>query len=369
MNTIDLLVDGLDDKRRSGRPAGIEVRQRLAPAYGQIVMPPVYERSDQNPGELEIHPRTLDGEVRQVTELDSVGSSANRLEEALLEERRAGRYALPLAETAIEASGQTFIITSLDAPHRVFDAWIRYSKVAGEGVYFEDSEQGRELSLAPPHALDPILETSAHDLLFGTWDSHRTGPSGQVRVARSFTSTVLGLDPRPVLTRAARRDPLNLGDAKDIKLAKGEKKLSEQGLSSVPPQVRRPGVSLDEALFVGFLSFASLRRLRFKRYDATAARVLLASLALHALALRVEQGWSLRSECELIPTAELELAVLRTGAGKRESLVLDADATASMLDEALQRAGLTDRSVQLVGSEKLTALVEKAISTSGHDGA
>lgn len=365
MTTIrDVLVRGLSDERTSAKPAGVEFRQGLEPPFGQLTMPPVYEARSEHRGELEIHPRTIDGRLREVTELDSVGSSANRLEEVLLTERRAGRYGLPVAETRIEAGGQRFSITTLEAPHRVFDAWIRYAEVPGTGVPFEDSEQGRELTLASPHALDPILETSAHDLLFGTWDSHRTGPSGQVRVARSFTSTVLGLDPNPVITRAARRDPLNIGEEKDIKVAKGQK-LSERGLSSIPPQVRRPGVSLEEAMFVGFLSFASLRRLRFERYDSTAARVLLAAVALHAVALRVEEGWSLRSECELLPTTGLEVSVLHAGSAERTAVSLSVDETGDMLAQSLSDVGLDDRSVVLDGGATLTSLVEKAIGGVG----
>lgn len=362
MTVDDVLALGLGDDRAPNRPAGIEVRQRLAPPFGQLTMPPVYTLEEGS--RLEIHPRTIEGRERLVAELDSVGSSANRLEEALLDEHRAGRYGLPLAETVITAGGQTFSITTLEAPHRVFDAWIRYGEVPGTGVRFEDSEQGRELTLAPMHALDPILETSSHDLLFGTWDSHRTGPSGQVRIARSFTSTVLALDPKPVVTRAARRDPLNIGEEKDIKLAKGQK-LSERGLSSIPPVRRRPGVSIEEAVFVGFLSFASLRRLRFERYDDTAARVLLAAIALHALALRVEQGWSLRSECELIPTSELELGIVRAGGEERETVPLRPEDTEALLGRARAALGLDDRSVRLEGGQELTSLVEKAIAGSG----
>lgn len=325
MTLTDLLQEGLRDELSASRLAGIEFRQQLQPPFGQVTMPPVYE------GPLEVHPRSIDGVVREVTELDSVGSSANRLEEVLLDAHRRGDYGLPVTDTTITARGQEFVITTLEAPHRLFDAWIRLSELPGSGQAFEDSDQGRSISLAPPTALDPILEASAHDLLFGTWDSHRTGPAGQVRIARSLTSTVLGLDPREVKTVAARRDPLNLGEEKDIKVPKGfGLKLSEQGLSSIPPQRRRrdhksgrdlsPGVSIDEALFVGFLSFASLRRLRFERYDDTDARLLLACLALQAIASRVARGWSLRSECELIPTQELQVQVRRAGSTEPEPI-------------------------------------------------
>lgn len=357
MSIMDMLHAGLDDTPTVHRPAGIEVRQELAPAAGAPVSPPSYE------GPLEIHDRHLDGQVRKIIELDSVGSSANRIEEALLVEYREGRYPLPVTTTTIEAGAekQQFVITTLESPHRIFDAWHRLAAEPGETVAFEQSPRGRELTLAHPTALDPILEASSHDLLFGVWDSHRAGPGGQVRIARSFVSTVLGLDPTPVTTVAARSDPLNLGEAKDIKAPKGMK-LSEQGLSSIPPQRRRPGVSISAARFVGFLSFASLRRLRFARYDNTDVRVLLAALCLHGLLLRESAGWNLRSECDLIPTQDLALSLVRSGGAEAEPLALTLDDTAALLEEAVAKAGVQDRGLQLVGGPRLTPLVEQSLA-------
>ncbi len=353
---MDVLHAGLDDTPTVHRPAGIEVRQDLAPAAGAPVNPPSYE------GPLEIHDRHIDGEVRRVIELDSVGSSANRIEESLLAEYRAGRYPLPVTTTTIEAGpDQRFTITTLESPHRIYDAWHRLAVEPGDDTTFEQSARGRELTLAHLSALDPILEASSHDLLFGAWDSHRAGPGGQVRIARSFVSTVLGLDPTPVTSVAARRDPLNLGEAKEIKAPKGMK-LSEQGLSSIPPQRRRPGVSISAARFVGFLSFASLRRLRFARYDDTDVRVLLAALCLHGLLLRESAGWNLRSECDLIPTEDLMLNVVRSGGASAESLLLTLDDTRALLDEAVAKAGVQDRSLMLVGGPHLTPLVERGIT-------
>ena len=355
MTVIDTLRRALCDEAATGRAAGIEVRQDLAAPHGQPVMPPSYEAP------LEIHARHLDGQVRPVIELDSIGSSANRVEEGLLEEYRAGRYPLAVSSTTIDAgNGQTFSISTLEAPHRIFDAWIRLATQAGSDVAFEATERGQELSLAHANALDPIVEASAHDLLFGVWDSHRSGPGGQVRIARSFTSTVIGLDPREIVTTAARRDPLNLGEAKDIKAPKGMK-LSEQGLSSIPPQRRRPSVSVSEARFVGFLSFAALRRLRFERYDNADVRVLLAALCLHGLRLRETAGWHLRSECDLVPMSDLRLELLRTGGEQRETLELELEESRALLTEAAARAGVEDRSVHLVGGPHLTPLVERAL--------
>jgi CRISPR-associated protein Csb1 len=357
VSIIDVLHAGLDDMPTVGRAAGIEVRQELTPAAGAPVSPPSYE------GRLEIHDRHMDGEVRKVIELDSVGSSANRIEEALLIEYREGRYPLPVTTTTIDAGTEQFTITTLESPHRIYDAWHRLAAEPGADTPFEQSARGRELSLAHAGALDPVLEASAHDLLFGVWDSHRAGPGGQVRIARSFVSTVLGLDPMEVVTVAARRDPLNLGEAKDIKAPPGMK-LSEQGLSSIPPLRRRPGVSISAARFVGFLSFASLRRLRFTRYDNADVRVLLAALCLHGLLLRESAGWNLRSECELIPTEDLALTLVRSGGASAEPLALTLDDTRELLDEAVAKAGVADRGLQLVGGPHLTPLVERALSTS-----
>lgn len=354
MSLIDHLREGLSDTPTSRRPAGCEIRQDLAPAAGAPVQPPAYQ------GDLEIHERHIDGEIRRVLELDSIGSSANRVEEVLETERRANRYPLPVMTTSIQAGDQTFELSSLTAPHRGTDAWIRLSTLPGSDEPFERSPDGRALSLAHADALDPVLEMSAADLLLGVWDSHRTGPSGQLRIPRSFTSTVLGFDPLEVGTRAARRDPLNLGEAKDIK---APKKLSEQGLSSIPPVARKPGVSISGARFVGFLSFASLRRLRFERYDDTEVRVLLAALCLYGVLMRTESGWFLRSGCDLIPTGELQITVPRAGVAEAEPVSVDLDQARALLDESVARVGIADREIRLVGGPQLTPLVERGLET------
>lgn len=360
-----LSTDGVGD-----RPAGIEVRLDLEPAGGLPVQPPSYD------GALEIHPRHIDGGRRDVIELDSVGSSANRLEEVLLDLHRAGDYPLPVSTTTVKpATGPPVTISTLEMPHRVFDAWLRLSDAPAGKVKFEDSDLGQELSLAHEAALDPLLETSAHDLLFGAWDSHRKGPHGQVRLGRSLTTSLIGLDPIAQAQFAARRDPLNLGEASD--LPKGAKKLSEQGLSSIPPQKRTPnpeagerfeglngGVSITEARYLGFLSFAALRRLGFDRYDATEARVLLASLGLYALTLRAGDGWDLRSRCALIPKGDLQITLVGS-AGEREAFTLSTEEAKGLFSDAVAQVGITDRSVDLRAGKTLDELVSKAVAAGG----
>lgn len=368
LDLLDALKQGLSSDT-DDRPSGVEIRVDLEPAGGLPVQPPSYD------GALEIHPRHIDGERRDAIELDSVGSSANRLEDVLLELHRAGEYPLPVSSTTLEPkTGPAVTISTLEMPHRVFDAWLRLSDADGGGKSrFEDSELGQELSLAHESALDSLLETSSHDLLFGAWDSHRKGPHGQVRLGRSLTTSLIGLDPIPQAQFAARRDPLNLGEASD--LPKGAKKLSEQGLSSIPPQKRIPdpepgerlegrngGVSITEARYLGFLSFAALRRLGFERYDATEVRVLLALLGLYALALRAVSGWDLRARCALLPKGELQLALVGPQ-GAREPFTLTVDEAKRLFGDAVDRVKVKDRSVQLRAGEALTGLVDKAVAT------
>lgn len=375
---LSVLREGLSDEPTAERPAGIEIRLDLIPAGGLPVQPPSYE------GRLEIHKRYVDGDSgpRQVIELDSVGSAANRIEEALLELHRAGRYPLPVSSTTVEPTdGAPITITTLEMPHRVFDAWLRLSAAPdsnGDGDTFDQSDRGKELTLAHMSQLDALLETSAHDLLLGAWDSHRKGPHGQIRIGRSLTTSLIGLDPIEQAQFAARRDPLNLGEASD--LPRGVKRLSEQGLSSIPPQQQVPydadraangtdkrvdghrgGVAITEARYLGFLSFASLRRLGFARYDATDVRVMLAALALYGLQLRSAAGWDLRARCALVPREEMRFTVLRPG-GRREEVTLALPEAERLFTEAVERVGVEDRSVHLGAGPKLNDLVDKAIA-------
>lgn len=372
---LDVLRAGLSSEPSASRPAGIEVRQDLVSAGGLPVWPPSYE------GRLEIHSRYVDPEDTEATpviELDSVGSAANRLEEVLLELHQAGRYPLPVSSTTVAPdNGDPRTITTLEAPHRLTDAWIRLSSGDDETT-FERTALGQEISLAHPSALDVILETSAHDLLLGVWDSHRKGPNGQLRIARSLTTTLIGLNPIPQAQFAARRDPLNLGEASD--LPKDAKKLSEQGLSSIPPQKQSPwqegekpdqrdrdnqrgGVAITSARYLGFLSFASLRRLGFAKYGAVDVRVMLASLALYALTLRDAAGWDLRARCALVAQDDMRFTLVLPK-GERTEFVLSADAAERLFAAAVERVGIADRSVALDAGPTLTKLVEKSIADS-----
>lgn len=354
MHLVAALREGLSSEPVENRPAGIEIRQELKPAGGLTAAPPSYDPP------LEIHDRLIDGEKRSAIELDSVGSAANRIEEALNELYEAGDYPLPVASTTIDPGNglPEITISTLSMPHRSFDAWLRLSE-DDEGVKFEATDLGLDLTLAHPKKLDALLETSAHDLLFGVWDSHRKGPHGQLRIGRSLTTSMIGLDPIEQRPIAARRDPLNLGESSD--LPKGTKKLSEQGLSSIPPVRTKSTVSISEALFLGYLSFPALRRLGFENYDATEVRVMLALLGIYGLLLRNDQGWELRSGASFVPTGPMKLELVRP-ATVAESIDIDVAEARRLFEEAVARVGIQDRKVHLKAGKTLNDIVAKSIS-------
>lgn len=375
---LDLLRAGLASTPLTNRPAGIEIRQDLRPAGGLTAKPPSYE------GDLEIHPRRLEGEdqPRDVVELDSTGSAANRIEDALLDLHRAGEYPLPVASTTIDSGDDRSItVTTLEMPHRSFDAWLRLAEDA-DGTKFEDSPQGHDLTMAHTRALDALLETSAHDLLLGVWDSHRKGPHGQLRIARSLTTSLIGILPvdersaeekaalikehkgklpNPYVQQpiAARRDPLNLGDNNDQ--PKGAPKLSERGLSSIPPTKTKKTVSIDEARYLGYLSFPALRRLGFANYDDTDVRVLLALLALYGLLLRDDQGWDLRAGASFVPASPMRFTVVRPN-GDDQPIELGVDEARQLLDEAIAKVNIKDRKIELQAGKTLNTLVQNSIA-------
>lgn len=143
-------------------------------------------------------------------------------------------------------------------------------------------------------------------------------------------------------------------------------------------KVPRPGgVTMDHARHTWTLSLTQLRRLRFpgfpppegqKKGDVRprqdeAARTVLAALALYALALRQDEGYWLRSRCDLVPDngsgAKLEIV---GGTGGDIPLGTANEVRTTLLDPALKEAeGLgvewTKTLLRLTPSPQLSQLV------------
>ena len=329
-----------------GRDAALRRVQKLQPAGGpgDKIFPPTYpgERTNDSARHL-FETRRINGDDVRCVLIDSVQSQANRLEEALLAGIRAGRFTIP--HIVVDFTGQQAPngvalgdlgqITSLDAPHRVFDAIIRDSELAG--VKFTETDHYEKLLLAKPTNALPVFVLSPTSLVFGAW--HSTGEGGGVgaKFARCVVSEIVGVGVAEGQKGAVRIDPLGIrasvkvvGGPLDWSIAtgaKGEKseRPSEINHSNIISNLVPGGVTIDHARHTAVISCAGLRRLKFPYIkDETAGRAVLAALALVALAEQERSGYALRSRCDLVCDGHAPFEIVHPD-GSTESFEVDAD--------------------------------------------
>ncbi len=306
---------------------------------GDKVFPPTYSNDGDTVYAFET--RIIDGEELKCVLLDSVQSQANRLELALLDWHRnaEGEPPFPLVEidfrdTKAKKAG---VLTALEAPHRIYDAYFRNAEIfeKGKWIIFRSlksgvkcSELGRELGEAKPSNATPIFKLCPTGLIFGMWDSYAGGLGAKFQ--RVLVSEIVGVGVTEDNRRPESRiDPLIGVAGESVKVEegpdcrvimlkqsdKGGKKLSEVGLGNVTPSLKKDGkylpggVTFRFARQIAVLSLPALRRLRFplpkdgkvSEKVNVSARTTLAALALAALTRQWEQGFSLRSRCDLAP--------------------------------------------------------------------
>lgn len=358
--------------------AAIRRVQKLQPVGGpgDKVFPATYPGNGDNaqPGYV-LERRRIEGRDVLCVLLDSVQSQANRLEECLLAAARSGR--LPLPYIAVDFSDQTWgdgstkialgdlgEITSLDAPHRVFDAIIRDSQLE-DGTKFTDSDYYKRLVAAKPTNALPVFELSPTSLLFGAWNSYGQGGGLGARFTRCIVSEIVGVgvpEGEVNTKKAVRVDPL--GISSDVKVVvpknqrldwrvanpgeraqRGEeiKKPSEIGHSNIIAGRKRPaldGVAIDYALHTAVISFAGLRRLRFpdgRISKEDAGRALLAALGLAALLEQDARGYSLRSRCDLVPQGDAAFEIVHLD-GSVQQFSLTGEEAESLFETAVDEA-------------------------------
>jgi CRISPR-associated protein Csb1 len=180
-----------------GIHSAIRRRRRLQPAggVGDKIFPPTYPGEGQNaPPRHVFERRRIDGHDVVCVLIDSVQSQANRLdEEALLASSVAGNVRLPRVFVDFPAKGLNSVppITSLEAPHRIFDAILRDSTL--DGKPFKHSEVGKRLIQAKANDATAILEISPTALLFGVWNSTGEGGALGAKFARTIVSEIFGV--------------------------------------------------------------------------------------------------------------------------------------------------------------------------------
>ncbi len=400
--------------------AALRRRQRLQPVGGQgdKIFPPTYppsdgaKRANRNAPPRHVYERRrLNGAEVWCVLVDSVQSQANRLEECLLAAVSDG-IPIPYVEVDFTSAKLDGIskITSLDAPHRVYDAILRDSLY--KGTPFMESDVGQRLAKAKAADASALLETSPTALLFGAW--HSTGQGGGLgaKFSRCLISEIVGIDvpvedvvvnqrtgeveiqtwsrrtgsridPLGILNRVkiyqAKADPSDWTAREDEAVTKGANKepvlfpakKGKPGRASlinhgnVTPSVQPLGVTCDHLEHSFVLSFAALRRLRFGGAEKdVAGRSLLAALGLVALTEQDALGYALRSRCDLVCDGRAQLEFVRSD-GSTEPIVIDRKQARTLYDAAYRATqdvgfSLTSKPLELKPQDKLVEIVRKS---------
>lgn len=376
----------------AGSAAAFRCIVELQPAgdTGDKIFPPTYEG-----GKYAWEKRRLPGAEQPVdcVLLDSVQSQANRFELALLEAWDDGHFQLPVV--TVDFSGaelpKTLRVTSLEAPHRIADALLRDSM--HDGVPFRKSNWGKQLDEVDPRNATALFALCPTALVFGMWDS--TGPKGGLgaKFARAMVSEIIGIGAERGVKTSSRIDPAQImlqagplykakGEgwtldesvaarekSKPIKLGK-DGKPSEANHGNVTPTIADGGVTIRVARQTTVLSLPALRRLRFPLPNENksdpkvdeAARTALAALALCAAELAREQGYDLRSRCQLHPVSKSKWQILD---GQPGEFSLDGQTAVALYQSAIEEARklglpILEQELVLQPSPQLAALVRKS---------
>lgn len=358
--TLDALLDGCANDSFDD---GIRIDTELVPlgGPGSPVKPAVYEG-----GTYQLDNRWADPNDEKPTPvivIDNVPSQANRLEDALRQNRRS----LSIPEFVLDLSGLTNLpvhlprqLSSLQFPHRNGDAYLRDATMDGED--FTKSNLGQSIFGATAQTCGPLIAWFPQALLYGFWQSHLGKKRQNTKHARAWVSEIVGWRPASTDTRVMglKGDPLNLSTGepvtsnvddrthwdvgKDNKVPGGKSdRLSEIGHGQVPfmgKDAAAGAVSFARVSQRAAVSFAQLRRVGLSENgseDADAAvRALLVALGLHAHKLAFGRGFALRSGAELRPRKAT--ATWLSADGDRECDLGNTEATADLLSSARSHA-------------------------------
>jgi len=387
------------------KASAIRLRQRLLPegGPGDKIFPPTFSG-----GVYCWEQRRIDGKSVPCVLLDSVASQANRMEEALMDLVVQGRIDVPRFEVHFDGElADLGTISTLAAPHRVFDAIMRDSALDGQPFF--KSEIYKSLTRCNVRNATALFSHAPTALLFGCWDS--TGAAGGLgnKFARTITSEIVGINADWGVTEGGvRQDPLGISSEVEIAIgqngdwsvvgksatakkdrAKGTRPskinhgnvlisvdygTKETVLSDGTIQAQRlplrGGVTVDYALQTTVLSLTALRRLRFPIADKfsdeadMAARRTLAALGLAAITASRERGYWLRSRCGLVADGAQDFEVVYPD-GRTTPLPLTVNQAIEAYKAAIEAAsgkGLPWHRdpVRLTPQQKLADLVKKS---------
>ena len=399
----------------AGGAVALRSRLALRPAGGahDKVFPPSYAVEGGATHKYAVEERVdASGEVSTTVLLDSVASQANRAELALLEGWEQGELEFPVPFVDFTNHGDVVDyekLTVLEAPHRLADAIFRDSLLGG--TLFRLSDVGRAVTDATPRNATALFRYSPTSLLFGMWDS--TGPKGGLgsKFQRAYVSEIVGFDARVGKKVGSRIDPLqiekvapddrvfNSADPAEVwtddpenaeKDKKGKpvpaSRGSESGEAGQPSKVNHGniapsidaqagGVTISKAQQTTLLSFAALRRLRFRGFDReaeTAARSAIAALGLAAIAYQHETDFDLRSRCLLLPEHPPQVELLNRDGSPAEVVQVTRPTAISILNAAREHAdavgiGWKMGDIRLEPAPKLLELIRRSRKASASE--
>jgi CRISPR-associated protein Csb1 len=185
----------------------------------------------------------------------------------------------------------------------------------------------------------------------------------------------LGIKAMPGTIFESKTEQWTLDASKAVKtkdkpqLFKAKGTPSEINHGNIPPTISDGGVTFGRAQQTAVLSFSQIRKLRFPIDGKETAevnimgRAVVAALGVLALTLQFEEGYQLRSRCQLIPGSEAQFEWLgQIASDKTESPIDPATAKQafSALYQRAKSAGLNwqEKPVILTPEEKLVKLVQ-----------
>lgn len=334
--TADQLIEGCRD---DALDAGLTITAALEPigGVGAPVKPPIYAPAFGETGaqyQMVRHWRDSDDiEPTLGILIDNVPSQANRGDAELAriaEARGLPEITLDLTDLEPLPAHVPRRISSYRFPHRVADSYLRDSVL--DGAPMTKTEIGRALFGATADAPLPLLQWFPTAPARGYWQSHLGKGRSQSKLARSWTSQIVGYQPalakddngqmRTPRVRGLKGDPLNLSvdeavvvnptNRADWELGKSKSgqatektKLSELGHGQVPfsaNDTAPAAVSFHSIEQRATLSVAGLRRIWVGAPEQNAlARAVAGAIVILAHSLAHARPFSLRSGCELRP--------------------------------------------------------------------
>lgn len=234
----------------------------------------------------------------------------------------------PAAESVDEpqlADALRHAFSTWELAHRQNDAWVKFATADGKNLVWQqniididseaDASQTKSLiAAASAERADLLYRYFPNSAVYGFWASSRVPV--RHRLARAFSSEIIGFGAHPVVRGATKLDPTGgaLNSTGVIVNKDGSLTVTETGTKMTRPSLEGFGQILTQPATRAFvcelileqssLSLQVLRSLRYPdREQALAATTVLTLLSLAGHALATEDGF-LRSGCALVPINE-----------------------------------------------------------------